>query len=70
MSRPALGYTQPPIQWPGPTVEVKNKRSQTDTPPICLHDMDSDGFTSTLPTISVKEELSLILSKKIHYHLQ
>ena len=42
---------------------MKNKWNQTNTPPICLHDMYRDGFTSTLPTGSVKEEFSLVLSK-------
>ena len=49
------------VKRPGSTAEVKNKWTQTNTHPICLHDMD--GFTTTLPTESVKEEFSLVLSK-------
>jgi len=52
-SRPALGPTQPPIQWilgvkrpeseaghsPPSSAEVMNAWSYTSTPPICLHGM-------------------------------
>ena len=47
----------------GPTAEVKSKWSHNNTPPICLHDMERDSFTSTLPTGSVKENFILVLSK-------
>ena len=52
------------VKRPEPTAKVKSKWNQTNTPPICLHDMDKGGFTTTLPTRSVNEEFGLVLSKK------
>ena len=60
-SRLTLGPTQPPIQcvlglfpdgtaaraWCQPlSTEGKNELSYTHTPPICLHGMDTENFTS------------------------
>jgi len=65
-----MGYTQPPVQWVAgyyigskePRAYCRGEEYHTTTPPTCLHEMDRNSFTSTLPTGSVKEEFSLVLS--------
>ena len=57
-SRPAVRPTQPPIEWvkgtgrdinhsPPSSAEVKNERSYTCVPPICLRGVDKENFTFT-----------------------
>ena len=70
ISRPALGLTQPPIQVPGfypgrawrhhsppSCAEVKNEWSYISNPPVRLHDMDRECFTS-LPSFYPNQSMS------------
>jgi len=75
MFRPALQPTQPPISWvlgvkqpwheadclPLICAEAKNDWRYTFPPPSCLHGMDGDKFTFTLPSISKRLKYMLFM---------